>query len=54
MNKKALTLVFVTMVLFSVLIGVQFINKAKAETLRPLEEWLGEYPSGNAIKIITP
>jgi hypothetical protein len=53
-NKKALTLVFVTMLLFSVLIGVQFINKAKAETLGPLEEWLGEHPSGNLIKIITP
>ena len=35
MNKKASTLVFVIM-LFSVLIGVQFINKAKAESLGPV------------------
>jgi hypothetical protein len=40
-NKKALTAVFITMLLFSILVGVQFINKAKAETLGPVEMFLG-------------
>jgi hypothetical protein len=53
-NKKALTAVFITMLLFSVLIGVQFINKAKAETLGPIVMWYQGIPSANDVVISSP
>jgi hypothetical protein len=36
MNRKALAAFFVTTLLFSMLVGLQFINKAKAESLGPI------------------
>jgi hypothetical protein len=52
-NKKALTAVFITMLLFSMLIGVQFINNAKAETFGPIVIRT-DISTGNKVEIFYP
>jgi hypothetical protein len=50
-NKKALTAAFIILLLFSMLVGVQFINKAKAETLGPIEMLT---PTSSVVEIFSP
>lgn len=50
---KPLTAAFITLLLLSMLAGVQIINKAKAETLGPLDMRVHE-PSSDTIKIFSP
>jgi hypothetical protein len=51
LQKKTATAALISALLFSMLIGMQCINKAKAETLGPIEAW---YNTRNSVKILSP
>ena len=53
MKRKTLALTLVLALLFSAVVGAQF-NKAKAETLGPLEMWQEPEPSGNIVIMHSP
>jgi hypothetical protein len=50
--ESALTLIAV--LLSSTLVGMQFVNKARAETLGPIYIPIREYPSSTIVKIFSP
>jgi hypothetical protein len=54
MKKTTLALTLITMLLSSTLIGMQFVNKARAETLGPIYIPIREYPSSTIVRIISP
>jgi hypothetical protein len=54
MKKTTLALTLITMLLSSTLIGMQFVNKARAETLGPIYIPIREYPSSTIVRIFSP
>ena len=54
MKRTTLALTLITMLLFSLLVGTQFINEAKAETLGPIYIPIREYPSSTKVRIFSP
>lgn len=54
MKKTALALALITMLLSLTLVGMQFVNKARAETLGPIYIPIREYPSSTIVRIFSP
>jgi len=52
--KTTLALALITMLLSSALVGMQFVNKARAETLGPIYIPIQEYPSSTIVRIFSP
>jgi hypothetical protein len=54
MKRRTLALALITMLLSSMLVGMQFIDKARAETLGPIYIPIREYPSSTKVRIFSP